>query len=253
MKTFLKSVGITVLLSFIALNAYAESSITDVMKKINDDMRETRQKEGFNINGGVTVVQSSQIHVSDKIKSQWTKDRFEQKNKGYISIYSDRAKELVQLTDSAPFKYKASKKNKDKTSSIFRKKSSEISMAYEFTPIPRQNITKVYGFSGGNTYKNGWTGIVEFFNVENIGNCAYTENNVSITHQAAKVDEAVVSYDVNGKVTVVTIEGNKESGYLYQVDWFDKNYFHTLECANQKYSNFTKDLVIALTQKIDEK
>jgi hypothetical protein len=235
----------------ISLNCHAASSVDDVLKKINNDMRNDREKAGFNPSGGVMVVPLSKINAPKSIKSQWEMDRIEQKNKGYISKYSERAKELLQLNDVIKFKYEASMKNKDKKSSIFRKNLSEIALAYDYTPVSEKHDLKSYGFVAGNTFKEGWTGIVEFFKSENTGNCAFTENNVSITHQAVKVNEDQLTYDINNKVTIATVEGNKDSGFVYQIDWYDNHFFRTLECASTTYSSATTQEVIALAKKID--
>ena len=66
--------------------------------------------------------------------------------------------------------------------------------------------------------------MVEFFKKKGLGTCAYTENNVILTHAAAKVDEAVVRYDINHKVTTLNVEGNEQSGYVYTVDWKDSHF-----------------------------
>lgn len=248
----IKKIMSSAFLTLISMNAYTNSPEIDVLTKINNDMRETRKKDGFNPDGGVIIVPSSRIQAPATVKRQWMKERLEQKEKGFSSIYSDRAEELFQLADTVEYKYQASQKNKDKNSSIFRKDLSEINMAYKFTSIPNQYVSKLYGFAACNTFSGGWTGVVEFFNHEKIGICAFTENNVTLTHQAAKVDEDIVSYDINNKITTINVEGNNKSGYLYRVEWFDDNFFRTLECANIHYLIGTTNAVIALAKHIDE-
>jgi len=252
--TQLKALILTSLLSLIYIeNIYANSSVEDVLNEINDDMRKTRIKEGFNSSGGVSIVSSSNIHASNKLKTQWMKERLEQKEKGYISTYSHRAKELSELKDTVEYKYAASLKNNDKKSSTFRKSIQEISMGYNYSPVPEQYIVKVYGFAASNTYNKGWSGVVEFFKAKTVGVCAFTENNIVITKQSAKVDEDIVTYDINGKVTVTNIEGNPESGFLYQIDWFGDNFFRTLECSHPKFSKNILNDVYKLARVIDEK
>lgn len=241
------------LISLINFNTYAnDASVTNIINKINNDMRETRIKEGFNPDGGVVLVSSSQIRVPDSLKIQWDKERVEQKNKGYYSMYSERAKELIQLKDLVQFKYDASLINKDKNSSIFRRSLDEIALAYDFSPINENYISKVYGFAACNTFKDGWTGVVEFFESEELGVCAYTENNVVLTHQSAKVDKNIVRYDINEKVSIFRVEGNKDSGYLYRIDWFDNKFFRTLECAKKHYSLENSSSLTLLAIQVDK-
>ncbi|MGC1181568.1 hypothetical protein [Legionella sp.] len=245
------------LVCLISSNIYAndyssDAKVKNIMAKINNDMRNDRIKEGFSPNGGVTIVPSSQVNAPEKLKKQWMNERREQENKGYISVYSERAKELMQLKDIVHFKYDSSLNNKDKNSSIFRRNIDEIALAYNFLPIDEKYISKVYGFAASNTFKEGWTGVVEFFESADFGACAYTESNVTLTHQAAKVDENIVRYDVNNKITTFNVEGNSESGFLYQIDWFDNNFFRTLECAYKDYSSKNSNSLIALAQEIDK-
>ncbi len=241
------------LMSLITFNTYAnDTAVTNIMNKINNDMRETRIKEGFNPDGGVTLVPSSQVNAPEDLKLQWKKERSEQKNKGYYSAYSERAKELIQLKDTVQFKYEASLNDRAKNSSIFRRSLDEIALAYDFSSINEKYILKVYGFAACNTFKDGWTGVVEFFESEELGVCAYTENNVSLTHQSAKVDESIVRYDINKKISVLSVEGNKDSGYLFRIDWFDNKFFRTLECANTHYSLENSNALITLAKQVDK-
>lgn len=240
------------LISLISFGTYAnEADVKKIMNKINNDMRQTRIKEGFNPDGGVVLVHSSQIKTPDKLKIQWEKERLEQKNKGYYSTHSERAKELMQLKDAVQFKYDESLRNTNKNSSIFRKSIDEIALAYDFSPVNETDVSKVYGFAGSNTFKSGWTGIVEFFETEDLGVCAYTENNVTLTRESVKVDENFVSYIVNNKISILSVEGNDISGYLYKVDWYDSKFFRTLECANTHYSLEKSSSLITLAKRID--
>ncbi len=241
------------LLCITACSTYADDVVVkNILEKINNKERAIRVKEGFNPEGGVNIVPSSQINAPEKLKKQWMRERNELKNKGYYSAYSKRAKELMQLRDTVQFKYDASLKNTDKNSSTFRRSLDQVTLAYNFIPVDEKYVSKVYGFSGSNTFKEGWTGIVEFFESEELGVCAYTENNVSLTHQAAKVDERIVRYDVNNKVTTFNVEGNPKSGFLYQIDWYDNKFFRTLECAYENYSLKNSNSLIVLARNIDK-
>ena len=240
-----KIVLLSLCLSALSINSYSSE------QSIDDFMREKMQKEGFDPNGGVTIVPTAKLSAPKSLKNEWNVRRQEQKIKGYQSIYSDRAKELLQMGDVVHLTYKASAKNNDPNSSLLRKHMSEINMAYKFTPVPLSDTSKLYGFAACNTFNNGWTGVVEFFQNKEAENCAYTENNVTLTHAAVKVDEEVVLYDINNKVTTVNVEGNKDSGYVYTIDWMDSHFFRTLECASKRYSSDITASVIALARRID--
>lgn len=233
------------LLSALSLHAFTEG------QTINDGRRAKLQKEGFNPEGGVTLVPMEQLSAPDDLKQEWLVQQKEQQENGYHSTYSERAQELLQMEETSYFKIKAHANNKNADSSLLRKHLSDIHMAYQFTPVPRAKDITVYGFAASNTFQHGWTGIVEFFKKKGLGNCAYTENNVTLSHAAAKVDEAVARYDINHKVTTLNVEGNEQSGYVYTVDWMDARFFRTLECATRHYSKDKTDEVIILAQRLD--
>jgi hypothetical protein len=241
------------ILALISSSIHAGQIPTDIEEKIQADMREYREKEGFPSDGGIIVVKSSESNIPVRLNVKWLKARKEQQKNGYVKTYSDRAKELISLDDAVSFKYEASNKNTDKKSSIFRENLSEIEVGYDFITFSGGDLDLIYGFAGENTFKNGWTGVIEFFKAKGIGNCAFSEHSVKLTHEAVRVDETFVTYSVNEKVSVVEVEGNKSSGYVYKVEWFDNNYFRDLECANPIYSESLMKNVILLANKIDKR
>jgi len=44
---------------------------------------------------------------------------------------------------------------------------------------------------------------------------------------------------------------NEESGFVYLVEWWDKKFKRTLECASKHYSETTAKATIELAKKID--
>lgn len=207
--------------------------------------------EGFNPDGGVTIVSNRQLAVPDTIKQKWKRQQEEQKNKGYYSIETTRAKELMEMHKTVSFEYNASAKDSRPESSHLRQKIDEIKMAYTFEPVPRSEVTYLLGFAAVGGYDNGWNGVVEFFNKNGVGSCAYTENNIKLSHGTEKIDEDIVRYDINGKITTLDVHGTDNSGFLYTVHWVDDDYFHDLECASSKYSSETTHAVIALAKRVD--
>ena len=228
--------------STLSINSYAEAPST------NDVVRALMQKEGFTLEKGVTLLPMIKIMALNSLNSLWvvtpntTKSQFS---------YRERIEELVHLGDVVQANYKANANNHDRNSAVLRKNIAYINLAYSFTPVPDADISKPYGFAACGTFNNGWTGVTEFFQTQNVGNCAYTENNFALAHAVAHATDAVVRYDVNNKVTTVHVEGNKDIGFLYTVAWMDSTYFRTLECAaKHNIENMTAQ-VIALAQRID--
>lgn len=49
----------------------------------------------------------------------------------------------------------------------------------------------------------------------------------------------IVSNQVNDKITIVEVIGNNASGYVYNVEWWDDDFRHILECASKKFNTDT--------------
>ncbi len=45
--------------------------------------------------------------------------------------------------------------------------------------------------------------------------------------------------------------GSKENGFVYEVEWWDKKFKRTLECASNEYSEATAKATLELAKKID--
>lgn len=98
----------------------------------------------------------------------------------------------------------------------------------------------------------GWTGAVEFFRPQGFdGVCSYQETNIKLTGSSANFAKEIVSNDINNKITIIEVSGNSASGYGYNVEWWDDNFRHVLECANRMYSKSTTDAVVELAKQID--
>ncbi|MBA2648036.1 MAG: hypothetical protein H0U75_00290 [Legionella sp.] len=107
-------------------------------------------------------------------------------------------------------------------------------MDFDF-PAITTDATTTWGFAPAGTFTNVWTGGVQLFESK-AGSCSLLVNAIKLSHASSNIAEEVVKYDVNDKVTTVFVTGDKNSGYLYTVSWFDDTYFRDLECANEMYS-----------------
>ncbi len=86
---------------------------------------------------------------------------------------------------------------------------------------------------------------------DGLGNCSYCENNLNFSHGAAIIPEEDATKDVNGKITVANITGEKNSGFLYSVDWYDNSFFREIKCAKTDYSSDILAAVVELARQID--
>lgn len=231
----------------VSINSHAHQA-----QPTNDVVRAWMQKQGFALEKGVTLQPAEKIIAPNSLNSLWVATPNTENAHQPSSQYRERIKELSELGSVVPALYKANANHHDRDSMTLRKNIADLHMAYSFTPVPDAAISTPYGFAACGTFNHdGWTGVTEYFQSKEVGNCAYTENNFALAHATASATDAVVRYDVNNKVTTVQAEGRDSTGYLYTVAWMDSNYFRTLECAVKHGAEDMTAQVVALAQRID--
>jgi hypothetical protein len=204
---------------------------------------------------GVQLVPRESLKMQKWKKQQFASESNELKENGYIKKSSDRAYELIHIQEQI-------KKNNPKQDALYKDTSSELRkspaamrFAYTYVGVPNNDIVALYGIAPVGTYvkepQEGWTGAVTFFK-SSFASCAYTENNMVAAHGAAQIAEEDSSDDINGKITLIDIEGNDSTGYLYRINWFDNVFNRNLECATKDYSRDYLMGTIALAKKIDK-
>jgi hypothetical protein len=192
---------------------------------------------------GVTVLPEKQMSQYARFKDERAKQKADIKKYGYINQSSPDIDTLLNFKIIA----------KKQAGSELKESISAIDMAYDYRGVPAQEITTSLGFAPSVTFVQGkgWAGVAQFFEKAGVGTCSYRENNLKFSHGAAVIPEEDASREVNGKVTVVTITGMQDKGFIYSVDWYDDAFFGELKCANTAYSPGTTKSVINLAQAID--
>lgn len=205
-------------------------------------------KQGVPVpDGGVVLKSVAAMSNYAALRSNRARIKKEVATLGYMSAYSARAEQLLNFNpEIKPVNYKAS--NTDLKPSI-----NDLKMAYTFVGVPENDIAEIIGFSPYLTYlkDQGWVGAIEFFRNPIIGTCAYSENNVRLSHGSIIVAQEDATVDINGKVTIEEVIGNNSAGFLYNVEWYDQTFFRQLECANKQFSDSLKQDVIELAKHID--
>ena len=46
--------------------------------------------------------------------------------------------------------------------------------------------------------------------------------------------------------------GSRENGFVYEVEWWDKNFKHNLECASKEYKSELTTKTLELAKQIDK-
>ncbi|PJD92671.1 MAG: hypothetical protein CK424_03540 [Legionella sp.] len=97
----------------------------------------------------------------------------------------------------------------------------------------------------------GWVGVSEVFEKAGVGLCNYNENNLKYSHGAIILAEEDITRDVNGKATMLDVMGEDSTGYVYNLEWYDNNFFRQLECTNPKYDKSITIKMIEMAKVID--
>jgi hypothetical protein len=133
-----------------------------------------------------------------------------------------------------------------------KKSLSQITLAFDYQPLSFISPKDTLGFAVAMTWKNGWTGISQFFKYQDIGACKYLKTSVSLNGSSVQLSKERINYYINEKPAVSLVEGQESEGFSYSVEWYDNNYFHTLICATNSFSPQIKDRMRDLALLIDK-
>jgi hypothetical protein len=203
---------------------------------------------------GIKLVPRSMLGLPQEVIDQGLKDEESLKINGYIFENTIRPMELINFRTHALAQFKQYANITNVTSTHIRPNIQDLKLGFAFKGLPNELGIKTIGFvpqGGFHEESGGWSGVVQFFDKKDIGTCAYAIRNVKVSHTAAQLALEDVTYDINNKATLKSIRGNKNSGFIYKVEWYDNQNFHELECANMKYLGDTTNSVISLANQID--
>ncbi|KTC84419.1 hypothetical protein [Legionella drozanskii] len=249
-------------LSLISFAAFSANTLTPEQEKIEEQKRMKVLSElGLPLPGsGIKLVARTALDLSKEQLEKGAKAEEEMKTLGYAVVDTNRPIELLNFHNYSKTQFKLYAGNNRATSTHLRPQIKDLQLAFKFKGVPQGNALMAAGNitllgvapqGGFHEDKGGWSGAAQYFDAKSIGSCSYGVMNVNASNTAAELAIEDVTYSVNNKATIITVEGNKNSGFLYKVDWYDEKNFHELECANTKYSAETTTSVIALANQID--
>ena len=127
-----------------------------------------------------------------------------------------------------------------------------VNIGFNFKGIPFVKDSELIGFAvAGTRTAKGWTSVGEIFKSKQLGICSYLIRDAVLSESTATLAMESVSSEVNENITVSSVIGNENYGFLYTVVWFNDFYFHRLECANNKFNPEGKEIILALAKEID--
>lgn len=212
-------------------------------------------KKGMPVPGsGASVVDTKSFKMTTSQSAAVNKFNADQKTKGYSEQENKKAKLLLSMPETAEKEYNARKSitfNPQDTH-LYEVKNN-LAMNYDYKGVPAALTTKVIGYAPESTFvNNGWSGAVEFFVPSFGGVCAFREVNIEITKSSAYIPKEIATHLVNKKITTMNAVGNKDSGFVYEVEWWDKKFKRTLECASKDYSAVISRKTLELAKNIDK-
>ena len=211
-------------------------------------------KKGMPVPGtGANIVDIKGFKMTGAQSAVINKFNADQRTKGYSEQENKKAKLLLSMPETAEKEYNARKSfafNPHDTH-LYEVKSN-LPMNYDYKGIPSTLATKIIGYAPESIFvKNGWSGAVEFFIPSFGGVCAFHEVNIEITKSSSYIPKEIATYLVNEKLTTMNAVGNKESGFVYEVEWWDKKFKRNLECASMEYTDAMSKNTLELAKKID--
>ena len=213
-------------------------------------------KKGMPMPGtGATVVDNTRgFKMTTAQGATINKFNAAQKTQGYYEAANKKAKFLLSMPETAEKEYNQRKSiayNPHDTH-LYEVKNN-LPMSYDYKGAPAAVATKVIGYAPESTFiNNGWAGAVEFFVPSFGGVCAFHEVNIALTKTAAYIPKEIATYAVNKKLTKMNAVGDKETGFVYEVEWWDKKFKRTLECAAKEYTDTMRTKMLELAKQIDQ-
>lgn len=208
-----------------------------------DDFNSDPSKELPKPVSGIHVVPDSDLTMTESMRKEATFKLKQQNKNGYVESDSPYPRQLLTTKYRAASEIKENKGNKDPYDTHLKENISEIKLAFSYNGIPFVKPSNVIAFAAIGGYKDGWTGVKEFFTDPNLGTCTLSLYNIALGHGGARLGKSTVKYVVNNKPTTISVEGSINSGFMYRVSWFDNTFIHDLECANM---NFDKKITITM-------
>lgn len=253
----MKNIVSTALMAF-SISAFSFVMNAQEVSEFVDNTNKYMKSHGFKlITNGDVIIKSIYSLRGDDAKLMINKNlliKSQIDEKGYVLKESDGAKSLLNFNEKNELYYDEYKHNKGFTG--LYKNKFDLKMAYNFQDLPNEIVVENFGITPYGAYRQenpnaiGWDGAAVYFKSSKYM-CSFSEHNMELAKGGVELYREMISSNINGKPTIVYAEGNKKTGYLYQVKWYKKPFEYELECAYPSYNNNVKNDVIGLAKKID--
>ena len=231
----------TMIVSKIVLaESYSESDIDNKMMK---EMLDPKTPS-------VSIKTLEQMGYSKDEASKKIQDESVIKRNGFREMGIIDAKQMFSLRHD---KHRFSSVNESNPyGTAIKKDLSNIPLSFNFKGISFIPKSDILGWAAANTHSSkGWTGVAEYFNYPSIGVCNYLIRDVIESNAKTFLRADLVTKEVNGKYTQYSVQGKKDDGFLYTVQWYEDKFWHSIECSQMEFSRETEKKMIDLSRRID--
>ena len=190
-----------------------------------------------NISKGITAPRKNKILIAHEAI----------KKNGFYEIDNPEVKTIFKLGNQKPLAIGSS----DSKDTHLKSSIKDVGLAFEFKGIP-VNEKDVVGYAAIGGFDHGWNGVTQIFKDQDLGTCQYDLYNIKLSHGSEFIPQELVSYEVNGKATLIDVRGNANSGFMYNIHWADNTKVNDLYCANMNFDKAKTQKLIELAKKIDK-
>ena len=204
----------------------------------------------------LTIISENEIGAPKELKEETLQKRTAIKTKGFNEKENPYARFLLNLKMNAVSEIRAFRGTTDPSDTHLKENPKAIPLAFTFKKLPIDN-SAIIGYAPIGTYvttpHEGWNGIKVFFEDKALGTCAYEYTNLKLSNGGVLMTKEGLQYSVNNKPTIISAEGNNESGYTYSVTWYNDIEVSRLDCATMLFQKGLTDNLMELSKKIDSK
>lgn len=180
----------------------------------------------------------------------------EMSEKGFIEQYNPYAQYLLNLKKTSINEIRAYRNLQDKEDTHLKGKSEELKLAFDYKDLP-VNHDAIIGYAPIGSYvqkpREGWNGIKVFFETKELGVCGYEFTDLKLSNGGVMIDKENVKFLINKKPTILSAEGDKASGFVSSVIWYNKLQVNRLDCAKVQFQKDLIELMISFANDIDKR
>lgn len=203
------------------------------------------------------IVSDKEMPFTDESRQEMMVKKMQIEKNGYYAtnLMDDYILYLKRIQKNAPQEIKAFKGTMNKGDTHLKQSVDEIKIAFRFKklPIDEKNVI-AYAPVGSYVKKpEGWNGIKIFFNNPEVGNiCAYEFTDLNLSDGGVLMSKEGITYNVNMKPTITSIEGNPSLGFVYSVTWYNNIQVSRIDCVSNLIDKSITEKMLLLANRIDK-